>query len=268
MSSDGWILAKASEYELLEEPLVRVGRQAYKDVELKSRNDEWDLVLLKVDAEGLATPNWKMEEPVYGSVVFSNSGTSRSRRRAQVGVISASAREIGGIAAGLGFAVVEEEGQVLIDKLDEDSPEAQLGLKEGDVLSLLDGKAVEGLAGLLDLMKEREAGEMAKLEIKRAEEVLEFEFELEQLFTRNDMMSGEFSSRRSNFPRVLQHDTPMSARTVGGPLLDLEGRAVGMNIAFASREASYAIPAKELLAVYEELRSQASQSESETAPVD
>lgn len=254
MSKDGWVMVKASEYELLEKPLLRIGRSSYAAIEEKGRSDDWDLVLLKVEAEGLTVPDWGVEEPAYGTVVFSNSGTSRTRRRAQFGVISATARAIGGLAAGLGFPVVEEEGQVLVDKLEEADAFAELGLREGDVLLSLDGERVEGFASLLELIKDREAGEMAKIEVERGEESLEFEFELEQLFTRNDAMSGEFSARRGNFPRVLQHDTPMSARTVGGPLFDLQGRVIGMNIAFASREASYAIPAKELLAVFEELK--------------
>ena len=64
--------------------------------------------------------------------------------------------------------------------------------------------------------------------------------------TRNDGMSGRTSERRTNFERVLQHDVALSERSVGGPLLDLDGRCIGMNIARANRAETFAIPAKEL----------------------
>ena len=66
-------------------------------------------------------------------------------------------------------------------------------------------------------------------------------------------MSGRLSKRRSDFPRVLQTDLPLSVRSVGGPLLNLEGYCVGMNIARANRCETYAIPAKELRAIVENL---------------
>jgi serine protease Do len=40
---------------------------------------------------------------------------------------------------------------------------------------------------------------------------------------------------------------------VGGPLLDLDGRCIGMNIARANRAESYAIPAEELKELAERL---------------
>jgi serine protease Do len=63
---------------------------------------------------------------------------------------------------------------------------------------------------------------------------------------RNDQMSGEYSPRRSGFPRVMQHDILGSRSVVGGPLLDLDGRCIGMNIARANRAESFAIPVEDL----------------------
>jgi serine protease Do len=59
-------------------------------------------------------------------------------------------------------------------------------------------------------------------------------------------MSGEFSPRRSGFPRILQHDILGSRSVTGGPLLDLDGRCIGMNIARADRAQSFAIPVEDL----------------------
>ncbi len=63
---------------------------------------------------------------------------------------------------------------------------------------------------------------------------------------RNDMMSGDFSKRRSGFPRVIQHDVLANSTIMGGPVLNLGGKCVGMNIARANRAETFAIPAREL----------------------
>lgn len=54
---------------------------------------------------------------------------------------------------------------------------------------------------------------------------------------------GSLSKRHSNFPNALTHDTVLQASDCGGPVLDLDGRAVGLNIARLDRTATYAIPA-------------------------
>ena len=58
-----------------------------------------------------------------------------------------------------------------------------------------------------------------------------------------DRISGALSERAGGFPRALQHDTILEPQDCGGPLLDLDGKAVGVNIARAGRVISYALPA-------------------------
>jgi serine protease Do len=53
---------------------------------------------------------------------------------------------------------------------------------------------------------------------------------------------------------VLQHDTDLFPHQCGGPLFDISGNAVGLNIARAARITSYAIPANAVLRVFEELK--------------
>jgi serine protease Do len=53
----------------------------------------------------------------------------------------------------------------------------------------------------------------------------------------------------------LQHDTVIRPADCGGPLVDLDGKAVGINIARAGRTESYAIPAEDVIALIAELKS-------------
>ncbi|MFM8932914.1 MAG: hypothetical protein ACKOS8_13695, partial [Gemmataceae bacterium] len=57
-------------------------------------------------------------------------------------------------------------------------------------------------------------------------------------------MGGKLSQRRTAFPKILQHDTTLAPEVCGGPLVDLDGKAVGVNIARAGRVESYALPSE------------------------
>jgi serine protease Do len=59
------------------------------------------------------------------------------------------------------------------------------------------------------------------------------------------------SDRDSNFPVVFQHDSPLFPEQCGGPICDLQGNVLGINIARESRAASYAIPANHVRTILE-----------------
>ena len=55
-------------------------------------------------------------------------------------------------------------------------------------------------------------------------------------------VNGPRNVRLSGFDQVIQHDTVLDPDQCGGPLLDLSGRVVGINIARAGRVVSYSLP--------------------------
>ena len=56
-------------------------------------------------------------------------------------------------------------------------------------------------------------------------------------------VNGSISARSSGFTTIFMHDTVlMLPNQCGGPLVNLDGRAVGINIARAGRVSSYALP--------------------------
>ena len=67
-------------------------------------------------------------------------------------------------------------------------------------------------------------------------------------------LGNQLSGRRTGFPAVLQHDTPLKPSDVGGPLVDLTGKVLGLNIARAGRVETWALPADVLNPVLEELK--------------
>lgn len=57
---------------------------------------------------------------------------------------------------------------------------------------------------------------------------------------------GDLSDVRSGFQQVLQHDTVLKPADCGGPVVDLNGKVLGVNIARAGRVETLALPATQV----------------------
>ena len=266
VSDDGYVLTKASEIEGYEFLNIRVGRELFEKVELVDVDTRWDVALLKINTEDDFQPITftNDEEVIQGHWVVSNGSTTRSKRRLRVGVVSAATREIQSASSDviLGLSLDKgRDGEVRISKVSDDSGAEHAGLKEGDVFLTAENIEVEEVVDIFDAVAGRKSGEFIQVEILRGEEKMIFEVELMArpgdgpMMTRNDEMSGveSISKRRDGFERIIHHDTPLSKSSVGGPLLNLNGECIGMNIARASRVATFAIPARELQALIEKM---------------
>ena len=71
----------------------------------------------------------------------------------------------------------------------------------------------------------------------------------------SNVISGPLSRRRNGFPAVFTHDTVLKPAQCGGPLVDLSGKVVGINIARAGRSSTYALPTETVLALLDDLKS-------------
>jgi serine protease Do len=82
----------------------------------------------------------------------------------------------------------------------------------------------------------------------------EFDSNFERQNIQNQM-GGKLSVRRSGFDKILLHDTVLRPEECGGPIVNLKGEAVGLNIARAGRTESYALPVSIVKQRIEELMS-------------
>lgn len=268
VAENGYVITKASEVSEAKSLKLRIGSTQFDSVEIVATDAAWDVCLLKTEATGLKVANFADNSQVeQGSWVIANGATTRTERRPQLGIISANAREIraeGG--AVLGIEIKDDKGGLLIGEIPEMSGAYRAGLRKGDKILKIADQKITKREDVPEIMKDRRVGEKIAVlyERKGKEATVEVElmgradtFGAEQ--TRNDTMSGDYSKRRSGFPRVLQHDVQGNRRTTGGPLLDLDGRCIGMNIARANRAESFAIPVEELRDVISRLLNQAMQ---------
>lgn len=268
MSADGFILTKASEIGDGSGISVTVDEQTFTDPVLLTIDPAWDVALLKVQATGLVPVNLAVDgpDPERGTWVVANGATSRTRRRPQVGIIGATAREIapeGG--AVLGVTLEEKKKKLVVTEIHEKGGAKAAGVEIGDVIIAADGKEVADRKALGEVVEKRRVGEDLSLTVKRKDKEIELKVRLagradlfggEMEMSRNDVMSGNFSKRRSGFPRVIQHDIIANGAGMGGPLLDLDGRCLGMNIARANRCETFAIPAGDLRSLADRLMTQ------------
>lgn len=255
VSPDGYILTKASELGELDEVTVTVDRERYSQPKLVAEDPAWDLALVKIDAQNLVPVAYRRGEEIErGSWVVANGATTRKARRVQVGVVAANTRAIsasGGTV--LGVALEDDKEQIKIKEVTEGTGAEKGGLLAGDIIVSLDGNEVAERKEMIEILGEKNVGDIIPVGITRDGEAMELEIELAgradvfgEKKTRNDSMSGAYSERRTGFPRVMQHDIMGNRSFMGGPVFNLDGECVGMNIARFNRCETYAIPAKDL----------------------
>ena len=163
----------------------------------------------------------------------------------------------------MGIVLDESAEGPKIQEVVPDTGAAKAGLQVNDVVTHLNGSRVQNREELIRRVRELKPGDKVQLKLIRGDkeqavDVILGEFAQMVAGHRDrfqNTMGGPLSERRAGFPTVLQHDTVLQPNQCGGPLVDLEGKVVGINIARASRVASYAIPAAAIRPLLDELKS-------------
>ena len=245
--SDGYIVSKAS--QLSGEIVCRFADGRELPASYIGYSSEHDVALLKVEETGLRTVAWQdAADPQVGRWVITpdQQGAPNS-----VGVVSVARRSIPRVheSAVLGIHMVVERSPVTVESVVDDSAAARASLQPGDAILRVDDVLIESPAGMKHEISRRSPGDTISLKVKRDDRELTLRATLTHPFgefqsriAMQNQMGGSLSQRRNGFPVVLQHDSVLDPSECGGPLVDLSGRAIGINIARAGRTESYAIP--------------------------
>ncbi|MGI9455129.1 MAG: S1C family serine protease [Aeoliella sp.] len=248
VGADGWILTKASR---LKEPIVcRLEDGLEFDARLVGIDRPYDLAMLKIDATELPMLGIKSEDDSdVGDWVAT---VALQEDPIAVGVVSVDTREIRIRGGWLGVGLDQVQGGARITQVYPESGAAEAGVLVNDVVLSVNGELTPTQQKLGRTVKKHRPGDTIELVIQRGEEKLTLRAELTARVKGmpndrrdfQDRLGSELSERRFGFPHALQHDTVLRPVDCGGPLVDLEGRVVGFNIARAGRTESYAIPAE------------------------
>jgi hypothetical protein len=154
------------------------------------------------------------------------------------------------------------DGGVEVTQVLKGTAAERFGLKISDVIIAVNEEAVSEPSEMSALLRGKRPGDVVSLSVKRGSTTLALRVILgnreednpdNQRAINQNTMSGEISKRRDDFPIALQHDSVLTPEECGGPLVDLDGRVVGLNISRAGRVNSYALPTSLVQAVYERL---------------
>lgn len=272
---DGYIVTKAS--ELAGPARVRINGEEYRAMVVNG-NGPNDLALLKINVQDLTPVQWADQSPALGSLLVVPNPAGKPLA---MGVVGVDARTIPQSVNNvfiappqppyLGVAELKspDEGEgVLVGSVPKDAPAARAGVKAGDLITAVNGDAIADVKALIDLVKQAKAGDKVTLTIQRDQETLELTVELAERPAPprrpkgDDSQSaaqvysargGKLSERRTNFPLALTHDAVIWAPDIGGPVLNLDGKAIGLNIARYGRTATYALPAEHAKTAIEQM---------------
>ena len=127
------------------------------------------------------------------------------------------------------------------------------GIKAGDIIEAVNSTAVTNRGQVVAIVSEFRDGQEVKLRVHRTQE--DFEAQIKMVVPaadkspgfpserRSSRLRGDVSQRSQGFEQAIEHDTVLQPWLCGGPLLDIDGKAIGLNIARASRVSTYALPA-------------------------
>jgi serine protease Do len=254
VSADGCILTKAS--ELSGRITVKLANGSRHEAELIKSDDTTDLALLRIDADNLTPVRWANgDAPLVGS--FLATAGAKSEPLA-IGVVSVAPRKIPAPGGVLGIAVGQADSGARVDQVLEGSSAARAGLRVNDIIARINGREIDSRDSLISVVGAYRPGDRVQLVVIRGEEKLNISTTLgSRSFNRRrdfqNRLGGELSERRGGFEQVLQHDTVLRPRDCGGPVVDLDGNVVGINIARAERVASYALPASVVVDVLDRM---------------
>jgi len=260
MDSRGLVLTKASE--------IRPGKLTCwlaggREVEAEwvAADESEDVALVRVQAEGLRPMAWVSGEAKVGQWAITPGIETTPHA---IGIVSAPARPIRAQRALLGFQFDLSTTQPKVGELLSGYGAEHAGLQPGDVILAVNEMAVAEREQVVEVLREFRAGQTVRVRIQRGADEFEREVRLSSVSTdpfgaglsrgRSRRMGGEVSTRAEGFESVLQHDTVLPPWLCGGPLVNVDGKAIGLNIARAGRVATYALSPRVVQGLFESLR--------------
>lgn len=259
---NGYLLTKASEVHDKKGVFLTGIEASFPEglrlpVKLADIHRPYDLALLKVDARGLRPMTW--DESVTPEPGTFLAAATPMRLPAAVGVLSVTPRNLddshrGWLGVNLGSA---GEKEVKITMVSAGSPASKAGIVSDDIIKSIDGKVVTTVEQFIQTVSSLKPYQTIKIVVKREKGDRELDATLVPRpqgvsgFAEDprNMMSGTLSKNRRGYPDAMQHDMVLEPNEVGGPLVNLDGKVVGMNIARSGRIECFAIPSRTLKAL-------------------
>lgn len=259
VNANGWLVTKSSEvHDSKGKPLTEITAQfsggITLPVKITDTHARHDLALLKVEASGLTPVDFDVSAtPVPGSYL---AAAGPERLPIAIGVVSVLPRSLDETHKGfLGISLETKEGCLCIKEVGSASAASEAGLLKDDVLISINGQSIATVSEFIQKIGSHKPYDTVKVLIRRGQEDKELTATLRRrednqvglIEDARNMMSGALSRNRTGFPTALQHDMVLEPSECGGPVVDLNGHVVGINIARSGRIECFAIPSATLV---------------------
>ena len=247
---DGWIVSKSSEVPNQFDVKLADGTKAVGMVQI--RRSDTDLVLIKIERNGLQPIELKTDQevPIGGWLISTDIRPSAL----SIGVVGVANRNVRQEKPVLGVRLEltpDRTPGAMVASIVDGGGADRAGIEIGDIIQSVDGKSYAKRDDVLDKLRSLQAGQFVDLGIVRDEREIKITAQMmdlaNSLFDSTEMeVNGHISARATGFQNVMQHDTVLLPHQCGGPLVDIEGNVVGLNIARNGRVASLAFHSRSL----------------------
>ena len=261
ISSNGLIITKNSEVASRGPITCLLADGRKLPTEIQRADKIHDVALLKIEANELTPIRWANQQPAVGQFLLAPDQTGEVIAIGNYSVPPRSTKV--GEQAFLGVKPETTSRGVRISDVRPGTASFQAGLQNGDIITELGGQPIRETSDLVFQIRMHEPGDQVAIKFLRdgspnkTNATLAGNLINGERAARFKMMNrlGAVPSRRnSGFPNVFQHDMPIFPEHCGGPVLDLDGHAVGMNIARNGRAATYALPVEQIKEIVDELQ--------------
>jgi serine protease Do len=263
VDTNGLVLTKASEIKKGKLTCWLANEQEV-DAELLETDPDEDIAFVQLRASGLKPIVWAEERVDIGQWAITP-GVAETPHA--VGIISALPRRIRPPRAFIGIRFDLSTPAPKIEELLPGLGAEKAGLKMGDVIVALNDAAVSNREQVVEIVSDFREGQTIKVGVERADKRFDAEIALmvpkaggkSSGQSRTSRLNGEVSQRAGGFEQAIEHDTVLPPWLCGGPLVNLEGKAIGINIARAGRVTTYALSAsilQRIIQAFEERRNE------------
>jgi serine protease Do len=262
VDTNGLALTKASE---LKKGKLTCWLAVEKEVtaEVIATDEDEDVALVRVHAQGLKPVRWDTD-PVSEGQWAITPGIAETPQA--VGIISALPRRIRPPRALIGVQFDFGGSAPKIQELLPGLGAEKAGLSPGDIIVGLNHVTVTNREQVVETLRDFREGQTVKLRVRRADK--EFDADVRLMVPRSGQLgaevdppqrlsrlTGQVSQRSEGFEQAIEHDSVLPPWMCGGPLVNLDGKAIGLNIARASRVSTYALPARLVKQIFDNLKS-------------
>ena len=241
-----------------DDPFVINGNQQ-EVLKVVARDSKFDLALLQMknkNTDGISLvnatvpPNPKLgrflispDPNSLGLVSIRGSYEFNSRKYESRGYLGVRLRTVGG------------NGGVLLEQV-QNGAARKSGLKVGDIITQVDSTKIKNRPEIMRLLRKVDPNKTILVKFDRDGEQMERKLLLGAPPTLSSHPADDMqkSGRRDGFVSVVSHDANLHPNNCGGPVFDLRGRFIGLNIARNSRVRTYLLPGRIITSFVEQNR--------------